>query len=141
MSNGAILRRYHEELTDRTFIQVNKIAGVTEQGQKVGFGRADDFDGQNDGGRGETPYTLVGKPWHEEPYFRANTIIGINQEEMHIAHDGIEVPTPLSDIFSGMTPHFTDTVNTTYEVVSYWEAELVTGNRLVHMRIDDISES
>ena len=141
VSNSAILRRYHEELSDRVFIQANKIAGVTEQGQKVGYGRADAFDGQDDAGTGETPYTLCGKPWMEEPFFRANTMVGISKENLWIAHDGIEVPTPIGEIFDGQTPYFTDTANTTFEVVSYWEAELVSDNPLTHCRLNDIAES
>ena len=141
MSNSAILRRYHEELSDRTFIQVGKIAGVTEQGQKVGYGRSDDFDGQDDAGTGDTPYQLCGKPWLEEPFFRANTLVGFNKSAMWIAHDGIEVPTPLGEIFDGMVDYFKRTTNATFEVDHYWEAELVTDNPLLHVRLNDIAES
>ena len=141
VSNSAILRRYHEELSDRTFIQVGKIASVTEQGQKVGYGRADDFDGQDDASTGDTPYTLCGKPWMEEPFFRANTMVGINKESMWIAHDGIEVPTPLGEIFEGMVDYFKRTTSATFEVDHYWEAELVTDSPLTHCRINDVAES
>ena len=141
VSNSAILRRYHEELSDRIFIQAQKIASVTEQGQKVGYGRADDFDGQDDASDGESPYVLCGKPWKEEPFFRANTMVGINKESMWIAHDGIEVPTPLGEIFEGMVDYFKRTTSATFEVDHYWEAELVTDSPLVHCRINDVAES
>ena len=142
VSNCNILRRYHEELSDRTFIQVGKIAGVTEQGGgKVGYGRADGFDGQDDKGTGETPYMLCGKDWHEEPYFRANTMVGINKEELYICHDGIEVPTPLGEIFDGMVDYFKRTANATFEVDHYWEAELVSPDPRAHVKISDIAET
>ena len=84
---------------------------------------------------------LCGKPWLEEPFFRANTLVGFNKSAMWIAHDGIEVPTPLGEIFDGMVDYFKRTTNATFEVDHYWEAELVTDNPLLHVRLNDIAES
>jgi hypothetical protein len=140
VSNTAILRRYHEELSDRVFTSTNKLAGVTEAFDgKVGVGRPDMDQGESS--KGDTPYNLNGKPWHCEPYFKANTMIGWADEHFWIAHDGIEVPTPLGDIFDGMVDHFKRTSNATFEVDHYWEADLVSDMPQAAIRINDVAES
>ena len=68
-------------------------------------------------------------------------MVGINKEELYICHDGIEVPTPLGEIFDGMVDYFKRTANATFEVDHYWEAELVSPDPRAHVKISDIAET
>lgn len=140
-ANGNVIKRYHGDLIVDKYYTFNKIAGVGANGEKAGFGREGmDLDNSKDG-KGETPYTMSGKPLHQEPYLRANRIIGWHDDHFFIGHDGIEVPTPLSEIFDDMIPYFTHTGSAKFDVWHYWEAQVLSDNAQAGIVYEDIAES
>lgn len=140
-ANGNILKRYHNDLITDKFYAYNKIQAVGAGGEKVGFGR-EGMDLENsESGTGGTPYVLSGKPFHCEPYLRANRILGWTDAHFFIGHDGIEVPTPLSEIFDDMIPYFTSTGSAKFDVWHYWEAQLLSDNPQAGIQHQDVAES
>lgn len=140
-ANGNIIKRYHGDLIKDRYFAYNKIQGLGTGGEKVGFGREGMNLENSADGKGETPYTLSGKPLHQEPYLAANTILGWNDEHFFIGHDGIEVPTPLSEIFDEMIPYFTHTGSAKFDVWHYWEAQLLSDNPQAGIKFEDVAES
>lgn len=142
-ANGNILKRYHGDLMRDRYFAYNKVQALGAGGEKVGFGREGmNLEGTADS-KGETPYTLSGKPLHIEPYLRANRIIGWNDEHFWIGHDGIEVPTPLSEIFDDMVPYFSmkSTPSASFDVWHYWEAQMLSDNPQAGIQHQDVAES
>lgn len=140
-ANGNIIKRYHGDVIKDRYFAYNKIQAVGAGGEKVGFGREGmNLDNSPDG-TGETPYTLSGKPFHQEPYLRANRIIGWNDDHFWLGHDGIEMPMPLSDIFDQMIPYFTHTGSSKFDVWHYWEAQLLSDNPQAGIQFQDVAES
>ena len=140
-ANSNVLKRYHGDIIVDKYFAYNKIQSVGAGGEKVGFGREGmDLEGKAEG-TGATPYTLSGKPFHCEPYLRANKILGWNDDHFFLGHDGIEVPTPLSEIFDDMIPYFTATGYTKFDVWHYWEAEVISDNPQAGIQFADIAES
>ena len=146
LSNLPLLRRYHGQLREDVFFALGSISPL---GDGVGLGRAEGSMQKQEGNSGEpsnatgkTPYKFSGIPWHAEPYMDANTILGFASEHYFIGHGENEVPQPLSEIFGDdMTPFFTTTGNTTFEVVSYWQGELLCDNPMAGIKWADIAES
>jgi len=139
--NGNIIKRYAGDLIHDRYFAYNKIQALGAGGEKVGFGREGmDLENSKEG-KGATPYTLSGKPLHCEPYLAANRIIGWHDDHFFIGHDGIEVPTPLSEIFDDMIPYFTHTGSAKFDVWHYWEAELLSDNPQAGIKFEDIAES
>lgn len=139
MSDLAIIRRYHESLRADTFFALNSIK---ELGNKIGLGRSqsDMVDGENS--EGETPYEFSGIPWRAEMFFAANQILGFNREHFWIGHGENDVPRPISEIFGDdMISYFTPTANTTFEVVSYGQFQLLCDNPPAGFKIVDVAES
>lgn len=138
MSNLNIIRRYHESLREDTFFAMGQ---VKEFGAGVGKGR--DEGGMSSGADsdGETIYRFSGIPWRAEMFMDSNRLIGFNRDHFFIGHGENEVPQPLSEIFDGMVNFFTDTANTTFEVVSYWQGELICDNPPASFTVRDIAES
>lgn len=138
LSNLPILRRYHESLRSDVFFALN---AVDKFGSKVGVGR--DAAAMKDGEKteGETIYEFSGVPWRAEMFFDANTLVGFNREHFFIGHGENEVPQPLSEIFDEQTPFFTSTSNTTFEVVSYGQFELLCDMPSSGVKIKDIAET
>lgn len=140
-ANGNIIKRYHGDLIVDKYYTFNKIQGLGAGGEKAGFGREGmDLDNSKDG-KGETPYTLSGKPLHQEPYLRANRLIGWHDDHFFIGHDGIEEPTPLSEIFDDMIPYFTHTGSAKFDVWHYWEAQLLSDDPQAGIVFEDLAES
>jgi hypothetical protein len=141
-ANGPIIKRYHGDLIQDRFFSFNKIQGVGgDEIGKAGFGRQGMDLNNSPDGTGETPYTISGKPLHQEPYLRANRLIGWNDDNFFIGHDGIEVPTPLSEIFDDMIPYFTHTGSAKFDVWHYWEAQLLSDNPQAGIVYKDLAES
>lgn len=138
MSNLPIIRRYHESLRADVFFALNAVEPL---GKKVGIGRAAGDMQSGENSEGETPYQFSGVPWRAEMFFDANTLIGFNREHFFIGHGENEVPQPLSEVFDDMTPFFTSTANTTFEVVSYWQGELLCDNPPASFKVKDIAET
>lgn len=143
-ANGNILKRYHGDLIQDRYYAYNKgPQAVGAGGEKIGFGREGyDLEGKEDG-TGKTQYTLSGKPFHCEPYFRANRILGWNDDHFFLGHDGIEVPTPLSEVFDDMVPYFqmASGPSSKFDVWHYWEAQLLSDNPQAGIQFQDIAES
>lgn len=140
-ANSNILKRYHGDVIADKYFAYNKIQATGAGGEKVGFGREGmNLEGTADS-TGETPYTLSGKPFHCEPYLAANHILGWSDDHVFIGHDGIEVPTPLSEIFDDMIPYFTQTTSAKFDVWHYWEAQLLMDNPQAGIQWADIAES
>ena len=138
VSNLAIIRRYHESLRADTFFALQ---AVKEFGGKVGVGRDAAAMKSGENTTGETVYQFSGVPWRAEMFFDSNRLIGLNREAFYIGHGENEVPRPLSEIFDDMVPFFTSTSNTTFEVVGYFQGELLGDNPPASFMIEDIAES
>jgi hypothetical protein len=133
LSNLAILRRYHEMLAGERFFALSgpgTIAG--------GVGRKSMT--AND--TGKTPYQFSGIDWHVDPYFNANTIIGMDTSHFFIGVGENEVPRPISEIagFENV-PFFRQTANATWEVVWYYQMELLSDNPAAGVKLEDIAEA
>lgn len=140
MSNLKLIRRYHENLREDVFFAMNSIG---ELSGKVGVGRDEDAmrKGGKDGGQGETIYKFSGKPWRAEPYMDANRVWAINRDHIWIGHGENELPAPLSEIFDNLVSFFTSTSNTTFEIVSYYQGEVICDNPMALGMISDLSEN
>lgn len=139
MSNLAIIRRYHETLRADVFFA---LGAVKPLGDTVGLGRSEASMKSGEQSMGETPYAFGPTPWRAEMFFDANTVIGFNRTHFFIGHGENEMPQSLSEIFGeDMITYFTSTVNTTFEVVSYWQAELIGDQPTAHFKANDIAES
>ena len=138
ISNLAIIRRYHELLREDTFFAMSSPKAF-DSGSGVGRDGGAQQKGK-DGGDGRTIYRFSGNPWHAEPYFAANTIIGMDTKHFYIGHGENAVPRPVSEIFDG-TPFFRQTSNATFEVAWYWQGNLLSDNPAAGAKIEDIAES
>jgi len=138
ISNLNIIRRYHESLRADTFFA---LTAVKEFGGKVGVGRDAEAMKSGENSEGETIYEFSGIPWRAEMFLDANKIVGLNREHIFIGHGENEVPRPLSEIFDDMVPFFTSTANTTFEVVGYWQGEMLCDAPTALVLYADIAES
>jgi hypothetical protein len=131
-SNLAIARRYHEMLRGETFYALNKMPGELSGG----LGRKE----MDPGDEGRTPYEFGGVPWYVDPYFAANTIVGLDTNHFFLGVGENDVPRPISEIFDGV-PFFKETSNTTFEVVWYYQMELLSDNPASGVKLEDIAEA
>jgi len=138
VSNLAIIRRYHELLREDTFFAMSSPKAF-DSGSGVGRQGGAQQKGK-DGGDGRTVYRFSGNPWHVEPYFAANTIIGLDTKHFYIGHGENAVPRPVSEVFDG-TPFFRQTSNATFEVAWYWQGQLLSDNPAAGAKIEDVAES
>ena len=137
MSNLKIIRRYHGDLREDVFYAMQGMPGTISGGT----GRDESGMSKGKDGKGKTPYKFSGIDWHAEPYMDANRIWGMSTENIFIGHGDNELPAPLSEVFDGLISFFTDTSNTTFEIVSYWQGEIVCDNPMALGMISDVSES
>ena len=138
VSNLAIVRRYHELLREDTYFAMSSPKAF---GGQVGVGRDGGAQQKGkDGGDGGTIYRFSGQPWHVDPYFAANTIIGLDKSHFFIGHGENAVPRPVSEIFDG-TPFFRQTTSSTFEVAWYWQGELLSDNPAAGAKIEDVAET
>ena len=138
VSNLAIIRRYHELLREDTFFAMSSPKAF-DDGSGVGRQGGAQQKGK-DGGDGRTVYRFSGNPWHVEPYFAANTIIGMDTKHFYIGHGENAVPRPVSEVFDD-TPFFRQTSNATFEVAWYWQGQLLSDNPAAGAKIEDVAES
>lgn len=138
MSNLAIIRRYHEYLREDTFFN---LAQVKEFGDGVGVGRDEGAMDASENGEGDTPYRFSGVPWRAEVFMDANRIYGFNREHFWIGHGENDVPRPLSEIFDDMVPYFKATDNADFDIVSYYQGEMLGDNPPASFVVKDIAES
>ena len=138
ISNLAIIRRYHELLREDTYFALSSPKAF-DSGAGVGRDGGAQQKG-TDGGDGRTIYRFSGNPWHVEPYFAANTIIGLDTKHFYIGHGENAVPRPVSEVFDG-TPFFRQTSNATFEVAWYWQGQLLSDNPAAGAKIEDVAEA
>lgn len=138
MSNLKIIRRYHGDLREDVFFAMNSIS---ELAGKVGTGRDESGMQKGKDGKGKTIYKFSGIDWHAEPYMDANRVWALNSKNVFIGYGENELPAPLSEVFDGLVSFFTSTANTTFEIVSYWQGEVVCDNPMSLGMISDLSES
>ena len=132
ISNLAIVRRYHEMLAAERFFALS--APGTIGG---GIGRKPLNGDSKDG---STPYEFSGIPWHVDPYFTNNTIIGLDDKHFFLGVGENEVPRPISEIFENV-PFFKQTTSATFEVNWYYQCELLSDNPAAGVQIADIAEA
>lgn len=135
LSNLAIVRRYHEMLRAETHFAIS--SNPTSIGG--GLGRKSMTDGGAEG-VGKTPYQFSGIDWHVDPYFEANTVVGLDTSHFFLGVGDNEVPRPISEIFDGVA-RFKDTANATFEVVWYYQVELISDHPASGVKIEDVAES
>lgn len=132
LSNLAIVRRYHEMLRAESFFALTSMNGIGGGlGRKEQSGKSDD---------GATPYNFSGIPWHVDPFFNANVIIGLDTSHFFLGVGENEVPRPISEIFENV-PFFRQTSSATFEVAWYYQLELLSDNPAAGVQISDVAES
>ena len=138
MSNQAIVRRYHETLRQDTFFALGQ---VSEFGNGVGTGRDESGMKQGENSDGGTIYRFSGQPWHIDPFFHANKVIGFNDEHFWIGHGENEVPKVLSEVFDGNLPYLTKTASAYFDIEYYWQGELICDAPTASVQVQDVAES
>lgn len=140
VSNLPLLRRYHGDLRDSTFFA---LGAVKEFGGKVGVGRDEAAMRSGENSMGETIYEMSGIPWRAEMFYTANQILGLNREHLFLGYGENDVPRPISEIFDDMVPFFNlpTTPAAKFEVLSYWQAEMLGDNSPSLVAIHDVAES
>lgn len=138
MSNLNIVRRYHELLRQDTFFALSQ---VKEFGGGVGVGREDSGMKQGENSDGSTIYRFSGIPWHVDPFFHANKLVGFATEHFFIGHGENEAPQVLSEVFDGNVPYYTKTARSDFDVEWYWQAELISDGPNAGVQIQDVAES
>jgi hypothetical protein len=132
ISNLAIVRRYHEILAAERFVSLSSPSAIGG-----GIGRKKMSADSKDGA---TPYEFSGIPWHVDPYFTNNVVVGLDTSHFFLGVGENEVPRPVSEIFDG-TSFFTETANTTFEVRWYYQMQLLSDNPAAGVKIEDVAEA
>lgn len=132
ISNLAIGRRYHETLRAETYAALSSVQPIAG-----GLGRKDKGKPGEDG---KSKYEFSGIPWYFDPYFAANTIVGLDTSHFFIGVGENEVPRPISEIFNDI-PFFRQTSSATFEVAWYHQMELLSDNPAAGVKIEDVAES
>lgn len=132
VSNLAIVRRYHELLAGERFFALSAPGAIGG-----GIGRKN-MDPKSD--TGQTPYEFSGVPWHVDPFFTNNIVVGIDDNHLFVGVGENDVPRPISEIFEDV-PFFKQTTSATFEVNWYYQCELLSDNPAAHVRIDDVAEA
>jgi hypothetical protein len=135
LSNQRVARRYHETLRAESYAAFGNIQAL---GKGSGLGRSGSADKPAEDGR--TIYEFSGIPWHVDPYFTNNVILGLDTDHLFIGVGDQDVPLPVNEIFDG-TPMFRQTTNTAWEMVWYYQMQLLSDNPAASVRIDDIAEA
>jgi hypothetical protein len=132
LSNLAIVRRYHEQLASERFF------ALSQPGQlSGGIGRKSMGADSKDGA---TPYEFSGIPWHVDPYFQNNTIVGLDTAHFFLGVGDNDTPRPISEIFDDV-PFFKQTTSATFEVNWYYQCELLSDNPAAGVQVKDIAEA
>ena len=132
MSNLPILRRYHEFLTSERYLSLSSASSIGG-----GFGRKGAGEKAEDG---KTPYEFSGIPWHVDPYFQNNTIIGLDTDHFFIGVGENDVPRPVSEIFDNV-PNLKYTSNATFDVNWYYQCEVLSDAPAAGVQVKDIAEA
>jgi hypothetical protein len=132
ISNLAITRRYHETLAAERFFAMSSPGAIGG-----GIGRKP-MNGESK--EGQTPYEFSGIPWHVDPFFTNNTVLGIDDKHLFLGVGENDTPRPISEIFEGV-PFFKQTTAATFEVNWYFQMELLSDNPAAHVKIKDVAEA
>jgi hypothetical protein len=132
ISNLPILRRYHEMLVAERYFALS--APGTIGG---GVGRKGAGEDSTDG---KTPYEFSGVPWHVDPFFQNNTIVGLDSGHFFLGVGDNDVPRPVSEIFDDV-PNLKYTSNATFDINWYYQCELLSDNPAAACQVKDIAES
>lgn len=128
--NEAIKRRYHELVRAEAFMMINGGALSGGLGAKSSEVAKD----------GKTVYTFGGVPFHVDPYFAANTIVGLDTDTFMIGHGETAAPAMVSEVFEGAAP-LSDTTSAGYDVRMYFQVEVICKNPSANVKIADVAES
>ena len=136
LSNLAIVRRYHEMLAAERYFSLSQPGAIGGGiGRKSGMPNGDDEKGD-----GKTPYEFSGIPWHVDPYFTNNVIVGLDSEHFFLGVGENDTPRPISEIFDNV-PFFKQTTSATFEVNWYYQMELISDNPAAGWKIEDVAEA
>jgi hypothetical protein len=136
LSNLAIVRRYHEMLAAERYFSLSQPGAIGGGvGRKSGMANGDDSKGD-----GKTPYEFSGIPWHVDPYFTNNVIVGLDSEHFFLGVGENDTPRPISEIFDNV-PFFKQTTSATFEVNWYYQMELISDNPAAGWKIEDVAEA
>lgn len=133
LSNLAILRRYHEMLAGERYFALSKPGTLSG-----GIGRNE--KGMDRDSDGLTPYEFSGVPWHADPYFDPNVVVGLDTDHFFIGVGDNDVPRPISEVFDNV-PFFRQTTSATFEVAWYYQMQLLSDNVAAGGKITDVAES
>ena len=132
ISNLPILRRYHEMLTAERYVSLSQAQPLSG-----GFGRKGAGEKNEDG---TTPYEFSGVPWHVDPFFQNNTVIGMDTDHFFIGVGENDVPRPVSEIFDNV-PNLKYTANATFDVNWYYQCEVLSDMPSAGVQIQDVAEA
>lgn len=131
LSNLALQRRYHELLASERYFSLSQPGAIGG-----GIGRKGDSDNET----GKSPYEFSGIPWHVDPYFQNNRLVGFDSSHYFLGVGENDVPRPISEIFDDV-PFFKQTTSATFEVNWYYQMELLSDNPAAGFQIQDIAEA
>lgn len=132
ISNLAIVRRYHEMLASERYFSLSQPGAIGG-----GVGRKGD-NGANESGK--TSYEFSGIPWHVDPFFQNNVIVGLDSSHFFLGVGENETPRPISEIFDNV-PFFKQTTAATFEVNWYYQMELLSDNPAAGFQLQDVAEA
>ncbi len=136
LSNLAIVRRYHEMLAAERYFSLSQPGAIGGGvGRKSGMANGDDSKGD-----GKTPYEFSGIPWHVDPYFNNNVIVGLDSDHFFLGVGENDTPRPISEIFDNV-PFFKQTTSATFEVNWYYQMELISDNPAAGWKVEDVAEA
>lgn len=130
LTNLRVTRRYHEMLRQEAIFALGSVGPLGG-----GLGRKEKDPGET----GKTPYEFSGIPWLADPYFAANTVLGLDTDHLFLGVGENDVPRPISEIFDNV-PFFRQTANATFEVAWYYQMELISDNPASCVKIEDVAE-
>lgn len=133
LSNQKVVRRYHEALRAESYASFGDVQALVG-----GLGRKNGAAEPKEDGM--TGYKFSDVPWHVDPYFTNNVIIGLDTDHFFLGVGENDVPRPISEIFDNI-PFFRQTSNATFEVAWYYQMELLSDNPAAAVKIEDIAES
>lgn len=133
LTNQRVARRYHEILRNESIASFGSIQAI-----RGGLGR--EGGGSDPAEDGKTVYEFSGIPFHVDPYFENNTIIGLDTDHFFLGVGENDTPRPISEIFSDV-PTFRQTSNATWEVVWYYQMQLLSDNPAAAVKIEDVAEA
>lgn len=131
LTNMEVTRKYHQDLRADTFYAINAQPGALSGG----FGRKSVKPGEE----GRTPYQFGGVDWHVDPYFFANTLVAFDSSHFFLGVGENEVPRPMSEIDDRAT-FFRQTANATWEVVWYYQMQLLSDNPAAGAKLEDLAQ-